>query len=247
MLHETQIRKIPGSQTVVLLVHGILGTPHQFDPFLSVIPKDWSMINLLLDGHGSSVENFGHSSMHTWETQVAALIDSLCSEYKNIFIIAHSMGTLFAIDAAIAHPEKIRQLLLLSPPLKVGPKLRLLRYAFRIGLGFGGEYDAELTAVRHAYSIQTDRRIWKYLPWIPRYLELFAKIRRTKKLLPSLKTPTAVYLCLDDEMVSVHTDRYVKTHPACTLHYLSRSTHFAYSEADAEHIRNTIRDFQSVK
>lgn len=240
MTHETQVLKIPGSQTAVLLVHGILGTPHQFDPFLSVLPKDWSMINLLLDGHGGTVENFGRSSMRKWETQVAELVNTLCTEYENVFIIAHSMGTLFALDAAIAHPDKIKGLILLSPPLKVGPKLRLIRYAFRIGLGFGGSFDAELTAVRHAYSLETDRCIWNYRRWITRYLELFSKIRRTRAQLSKLVTPTTVYLCLDDEMVSVHSDYYVKNHPACKLYYLSHSSHFAYSEEDAEHIRNTI-------
>ena len=241
MLHETQIRKVPESRSIVLLVHGILGTPHQFDPFVSAIPENISMINLLLDGHGGTVENFGRSSMSKWEAQVSSLVNSLCTEYENVFIIAHSMGTLFALDAAITHPDKIKGLILLSPPLKVGPKLRLIRYAFRIGLGFGGSFDAELASVQHAYSLETDRCLWKYRRWVARYLELFSKIRHTRAQLSKLITPTTVYLCLNDEMVSIHSDFYVKNHPACKLYYLSGSSHFAYNEEDAEHIRDTIQ------
>lgn len=246
MTHETQIRTVEGSSTVVLLIHGILGTPHQFDPILPAIPQEWSMINLLLDGHGGSVEAFGQSSMHKWETQVADAVNTLCSEYENVFIIAHSMGTLFAIDAALAHPGKVKALTLLSPPLIVGPKRRLIHYTYRIGLGFGGNLDAELSGVRHAYSLKTERRIWKYYRWIPRYLELFSKIQSTRKKLPTLRTPTTVFLCLDDEMVSVRSKKYVENHPACSLIYLPNSTHFTYGGNDADTIRKAILNLNTL-
>ena len=246
MRHETQLRHVPGSKSAVLLVHGILGTPHQFDPLLPAIPEDLSFINLLLDGHGGTPEAFGKSSMKRWEAQVADTVNRLCRQYENVFIIAHSMGTLFAIDAAIAHPEKVKGLLLLSPPLKVSPKLRLIRYAYRIGFGFGDELDSELKLVRRAYSLETDRRLWKYIRWLPRYLELFSKIRSTRSRLPALRTPTAVFLCLDDEMVSVRSRRYVENHPACSLTFLSNSTHFSYGETDADTIRKAIKKLNTL-
>ncbi|MBQ2667104.1 MAG: alpha/beta fold hydrolase [Clostridia bacterium] len=240
MDHSTQIRIIPGSRNAVLLVHGILGTPHQFDAILPAIPPDWTMINLLLDGHGGQVEDFGRSSMRKWETQVRSVVNDLCAAYENVVIIAHSMGTLFAIDAGLAHPDRIKALLLLSPPLKIALKPRLIRQAMQVGLGFGRLDDPDIAAARRAYSMPADRRIWKYLRWIPRYLELFKKIRSTRKRLPMLRTPTKVFLCRRDEMVSVRTDRLFAGLTSAETLYLPSSSHFTYSEEDAQRIRQAL-------
>ena len=36
-MHEEYIRDVPGSDTAVLFIHGILGTPNHFRRFLSLI------------------------------------------------------------------------------------------------------------------------------------------------------------------------------------------------------------------
>ena len=246
MTHETQIRTVPQSDTAVLLVHGILGTPHQFDPLLSAIPADVTMINLLLDGHGKQVEDFGRSSMQKWESQVAGVVENLSARHRNVLIVAHSMGTLFAIDAALAHPEKVKGLFLLSPPLCVGLKPRLFGNVLQVGLGFARADDAGAMAARHAYSMPPDRRVWKYLRWIPRYAELFRKIRATLAVLPQLTTPTRAFLCEDDEMVSLRTERFLLPHPAVEVSYLPQSTHFIYSEKDAAFLRASFTDFYAL-
>jgi len=231
-----------------LLVHGILGTPHQFDAILPAIPQDWSMINLLLDGHGKQVEDFGKSSMQKWEKQVEAVVNELCASYENVVIAAHSMGTLFAIDAALAHPDRIKALLLLSPPLKIALKPRLIRQAMQVGLGFGRLDDPDIAAARRAYSMPADRRIWKYLRWIPRYVELFKKIHNTRKQLSMLCTPTKVFLCRRDEMVSVRTDRLFVGLASADTFYLPSSSHFTYSEGDAQRIRQELTEvFESIQ
>ena len=243
MTHETQVHIVPNSDTAVLLVHGILGTPHQFDPLLPAIPDTFTTVNLLLDGHGGQVDAFSRSSMQKWEAQVADVVENLCREYPNVLIIAHSMGTLFAIDAALQHPNTVKGIFLLSPPLRVGLKARLFSNALKVGLGFARPDDAGAMAARHAYSMVPDRRIWKYLGWVPRYLELFRKIRSTRKILPQLKTPTKAFLCEDDEMVSLRSDRYLLSHPAVELTYLPTSTHFIYSENDAALLCTAFKDF----
>ena len=52
MIRETEKRLLPGAACAVLFVHGILGSPAQFAPFLPLVPQDWSFCNLLLQGHG---------------------------------------------------------------------------------------------------------------------------------------------------------------------------------------------------
>ena len=50
MIRETKKRLLPGAACAVLFVHGILGSPAQFAPFLPLVPQDWSSCNLLLQG-----------------------------------------------------------------------------------------------------------------------------------------------------------------------------------------------------
>lgn len=58
MIRETEKRLLPGAACAVLFVHGILGSPAQFAPFLPLVPQDWSFCNLLLQGHGGGARGF---------------------------------------------------------------------------------------------------------------------------------------------------------------------------------------------
>jgi esterase/lipase len=50
MAHEEYVRMVPGSDTAVLMLHGITGTPDHFEMFLHLIPETWSVHALLLEG-----------------------------------------------------------------------------------------------------------------------------------------------------------------------------------------------------
>ena len=101
MDHKPYIRQIPGSRCAVLMVHGIAGSPAQFRDLMPVIPEDWSVYNILLDGHGGTVQEFSRSDLDYWRLQVDIRIHELLANYEKILIVAHSMGTLFAIQSAI--------------------------------------------------------------------------------------------------------------------------------------------------
>ena len=68
MAHQEYIRIVPGSKYAVLMLHGILGTPDHFRELLPLVPENWSVHALLLDGHGGAVEDFSHTSMEKWLT-----------------------------------------------------------------------------------------------------------------------------------------------------------------------------------
>ena len=91
-------------RAAILFVHGILGTPRHFAPFLPYVPASWSVCNLLLEGHGGSVRDFSHAAMAQWKQQVHAALDALLAEHDRVLITAHSMGTLFAIQEALQRP-----------------------------------------------------------------------------------------------------------------------------------------------
>lgn len=61
----------------ILFIHGILGTTSHFEPFLSLVPPNWSICNLSLKGHGGSVKDFSQASMTEWKQQVKNVIEEL--------------------------------------------------------------------------------------------------------------------------------------------------------------------------
>ena len=118
MEHNEMIRIVPGAKTAVILCHGILGTPNHFHDLLPLIPEEYSVCCLLLDGHAGSVMDFARSSMKKWKAQVFARLQELMDSHEQVIFVAHSMGTLFAFQAAIQYPEKIAHLFLLGSPTR---------------------------------------------------------------------------------------------------------------------------------
>ena len=229
MAHEEFIREVPGSRQAVVMIHGILGTPDHFKGFLPLIPDSWSVYNILLDGHGKGVEDFSHSSMEKWKTQVANLLDDIFFRYDQVILVAHSMGTLFSIQEAVRRPENIAALFLLQTPLRPWLKLRYACYS--VVMPFGIIPEAAVDMSRDT-SVALDRRLWKYLGWVPRFLELFAECAATRKILGQLTVPCHVYQCQKDEMVSMRTCRDLARHPHLQVTVLPDSGHFAYRGAD---------------
>ena len=74
MEHKEYINIQEDATTAILYIHGIVGTPNHFNDFMPLIPKTFSVYNLLLDGHGKGVKDFSKTSMETWETQVASAV-----------------------------------------------------------------------------------------------------------------------------------------------------------------------------
>ena len=101
MRHQQIKRIVDGAKTAILFIHGIIGTPDQFNDLIPFVRKDISVYNILLDGHGKGVRDFASTSMKKWEKQVENAVEELALKHERIIIVGHSMGTLFAIEQAI--------------------------------------------------------------------------------------------------------------------------------------------------
>ena len=204
----------------ILFIHGILGTTSHFEPFLSLVPPNWSICNLSLKGHGGSVKDFSQASMTEWKQQVKNALEELSETNNKIIIVAHSMGTLFAIQEAIEKP--VDELFLRSSAASDVYKRQ----------GNIKPDDKWSLAAQNAYSIERDNHILRYFGWIPRYLELFSEIRKTRKIIGKLQTPSHIYLSMLDEMVSPKCSKLFKDNPCICVKSLQTSGHFYYSPED---------------
>lgn len=246
MENKPYIRILPEADTAVLFIHGILGTPRHFTdgiPLLQSVPDNWSVYNVLLDGHGGSVDEFARSSMKKWTAQVWDVFQELGRTHKHIIIAAHSMGTLFAIQLAVEHPELVRSLFLLGVPMRPGMRPSGIWRLIRMIFGYTREDSPLDTATRDVCGVHTTRKLWKYIKWIPRFLELFHHIWITEKCLPQLKVPVYAYQSEKDEQVMNRSARVLQKSGVVEVSTLPNSTHYYYHPEDS---RIVLRDFSNL-
>ena len=221
----------PEARAAVLFVHGIVGTPNHFTELISRVPEGISVYNILLDGHGGSVQDFSHTSMQKWEAQVRDAVDELSLSHAEVYIVAHSMGTLFAIDRAIEN-QSVKGLFLLAVPFKIAPKPRMVSNLCKVYFDKIKPDDTVAQAAKRCYGIGQDKNPFHYFGWLPRYLELFAKAKETRKRLPLLKTPTVAYQSARDELVSLTSAKLLKENAVVSVVELKNSGHYYYVPND---------------
>lgn len=231
MEHKEYIRICDGAATAILFIHGIVGTPNHFNEFIPLIPDNFSVYNLLLDGHGKGVKDFSKTSMKQWEAQVSAAIEQLSSTHKEIYIVAHSLGTLLAMEQSIRN-QKVSKLFLLAVPLKLSLKPKMFLNSAKVFWGKIEPDDFEALAAQRCYGIQNDRNPFHYIGWIPRFLELFAKIRQIRNTIGAVHTPCYVYQSSNDELVSGKSITFLKQNPHIAVNELRSSGHYYYDKAD---------------
>jgi len=251
MPHSQRVRILPEANTAVLFMHGICGSPNHFRqllPLEDAVPHDWSLYNMVIDGHCKKVEDFGRSSMKKWLTQVRAVFDELCSTHQRVILAGHSMGTLFAIDLALRRPEKVPCIFLLAVPVRVFVKPIAVANILRVGFHLVDENDPVQMSMVHACGIQTTRQFWKYIPWASRMLELLYQGHVIGKQLSALQVPAIAMQSRHDEMVSRRATRLLQKSGKVEVRILDGSTHFYYPPEDREMIvecfQNTLRKFQ---
>ena len=242
MEHKEFNRIVDYGNTAILFIHGVVGTPNYFNDFIAYIPDNWSISNLLLDGHGKGVDEFAKASMRKWKEQVSEKVNELLATHKNIIIMGHSMGTLFAIEQGIKHPSNIKALILLASPLRVFIRPQMAINIIRIFVKNVNSRNRMTIAVCNAYGIKVDKRMWKYIKWLPRYFELLVEIKSTRKQIHMLQVPCYAFQSAKDEIVSMSACKVLETNKNIHTTVLKKSRHFYYNEDDYELITKKLKE-----
>ena len=230
--HEEYFREVADATTAVVFIHGILSTPLFFEKLVERVPESYSVYNLLLDGHGGAVKDFSETSMKIWKHQVRYLVKYLEKRYESIIIVGHSMGTLFSIQNAVARPEKIKALFLLCSPLKVRVHPRSAKYSLRIIFERPSNENPVEDSARRWYSITPDKKLWRYIPWVPKFACLLSEIRKTRRVVASVRARTLVFHADNDSLVSKKAVKYFSGHENVTVTHLKSSYHQYFAEED---------------
>jgi len=237
MDHKEYKRINDSARIAVLFIHGILGTPNHFDKFVELVPSSLSVCNMLLDGHGHGVSEFSCASMSAWENQVSSTVDELSARHDEIYIVAHSMGTLLAIEQALKN-TKISKLFLLAVPLRLSLKFKMISSSVKVYTDRIKPDDYEGLEAKRCCGIKHSKNIFKYIGWIPRFFDLFAKIKKTGPMIALLNTDCAAYQSDKDEMVSLKSAKSLSSNPRIRVFRLENSSHYYYDEHDLDFLLN---------
>lgn len=234
MAHEEYIRILPHARYAVLMVHGILGSPEHFRDLLPLVPETWSVHTMLLEGHGGGPKEFAAARMDRWRAQVFARIEELLAAHEKVVIAAHSMGTLFALQASLRWPDRIGGLFLLGSPTRVFVKPATALNSVLMTFGYVNKNNRSFADMEREVSVRTTPWVFRYIPWIPRFLELFNEIHRTRKIIPRITVPTQVFQSKNDELVHFSSRHDFENHPVIVSTDLleNHSGHFGYGEKD---------------
>ena len=227
-MHAPFRRIVPGADCAVLFIHGINATPRFFDETLSAVPENCSVHALLLPGHGGTVKDFARHTSAEWTAHVRAAVEELRKTHRRLYIVGHSLGTLLAIREAVREDRQIAGLLLLCVPLRIWS--RPSAWVRNTGKALLGITSPE--ELRTCYGTEIDWRVWRYIGWIPRYLELFALSRSARQEVNRLNVPTRMMMAGQDELVSLRGEKCMQGNPAILLRRMAESGHHAFATAD---------------
>jgi len=229
------------SDTVIVFIHGIQGSPLQFNYLIEGLNGSYSIENLLLPGHGKTVYDFSQSNIVQWQNYVDKKIGQLQNKYQNIILVGHSMGCLLSVNTTILHPQRIRGLFLISIPLKIHFTFTYIKNNLHVA--FCKKDKNEITAAARKGNSILASSPFEYIKSIPRYIELINKSSSTKKQIEKLELPIIVVHSENDEIVSRKTLLYFENRQNAEFLVVKNSGHYYYSKEAREQILDTLMRF----
>lgn len=242
---EAFAREVPGARVCVLMVHGIFGSPHHFDMLLPHVPEDWALRSILLDGHGGTLRDFRHTNREKWETQVAREVLLACEKYDRVVIVAHSMGCMLSANAIVGQglEHKIAGMLFLGAALYPKCDPPIVHTAIRMLYCKPRGESACMAAARMRCGVEVYRAgLWDILASAPRFLDLFAIARYTRKRIAGYDLPMIALQSYKDEVVARRAIVPFEKNPQARSEFLEQSMHFYYASTDEKRICDVFCD-----
>ncbi|MBI2345519.1 MAG: alpha/beta fold hydrolase [Deltaproteobacteria bacterium] len=114
-----------------LLVHGLTASPTQLDPVRKVLEVVGCPVEApLLSGHGTKVEDLIGLQWEDWYHDVLVTAEQLRTVYplrdRQLFYVGMSFGALLGLKLAIDHPDWLKGLVCIGPPLTMFPWMNII-------------------------------------------------------------------------------------------------------------------------
>lgn len=242
--HKSIYKHYPGSNQVILFIHGILEGPKQFRHLAQIAYEmGYSTQILLLPGHGVKGRIFARTSYEQWVLYVSQQIKHIKKQYEEVLIVGHSMGALLALCEIATWNHQIIGAILIDPPIKVHLWPRVIEGVFKIRARAIKSWDHYTQAQYHALSVH-EITFLDYLGGVMRYLELFVLIRYTKKQIHKIQKPLLLIFAKKDEFVSLKSRKFFENVDSVRQELiLEDSGHFCYHHTDLVKLEEAFKVF----
>jgi len=201
-VHEPFEKTYPNADTIVVFLHGFIGSPNQFEDLADfAYAHNCSVLSLLLPGHGGTAKEFRKFRLNNWERHLEDELARVSASYQNVILVGHSIGGLLSLNASLNKNFNIKGVLLLSSPLRLKYSPHTLSVGIQLYL-FPKRTDEILEAYRKANSI-TVSSIFSYMFWLKQTRDVYKLIKKTASNLPAITVSTTVLHSRKDELVSL--------------------------------------------
>ena len=119
-MHQPMFYENEGADTLVLFVHGFMGSPNQFEYYANHLrAHNVAVAAVLLPGHGGSSASFSKHALNSWQEHLQTQLEHYAQRYSNIVLVGHSMGGLLALNASTNRANKVSGVFGIATPAKV--------------------------------------------------------------------------------------------------------------------------------
>ncbi len=160
-----------GRGPALLLIHGMFGDHLDWEPVLEPLAQHYRVIAIDLPGFGDSPKIAEEPSADLFVTAVTGLLDQLGIE--RAVVAGNSFGGQVAMSLALAHPERVKKLVLVTPgglhryaPDEIDAALdrlsetNLLAFTPAVhAVIFGRLFHAQGTAIQQRYIAKQDAKL----------------------------------------------------------------------------------------
>ncbi len=235
--HREIVRERDGATTLVLFIHGIMGSPRQFLPYIDrVCDQGYSAVALLLPGHDRGALAFSRTGLLHWEAYVRRQIRAYAARYERIVIVGHSMGGLLGLNESTEKKSHIAGVFLISPPIQINLAPWSIQARARLALS---ARQKEMWQRYTDLSSVSASSLPVYLLWSRPFGALLLLIRKTRRRMGEFTVPVYYVHSKRDESVSERSHDALERglvnaeHEGMTL---SDSWHTWFTDEDVEKI-----------
>lgn len=236
--YQEKSRLLDGD-TCILFVHGILSSPNFFRKMTRSLPDNYSYLNILLPGHGTTLSDFAKVNMKDWENYCAEKLALLREKYSRIVIVGHSMGNLLLVDEINKNADKIAGAVLIDVPLIGHITTKGLETMFKATFNEEKEKDKIDSSVKDNKSIKIEH--YYELPYfLPAFIELLWKMHKVRRDFAEFPIRSYVFQSAKDELVSPLSNNYINRNSLAQLTVMPGTGHFYFPKSQRELIISRI-------
>ena len=271
VLHSHELSYVDsGSGSVVLFLHGILGSQRQWDRLVDKVDDNHRVLVPDLFGHGESAKPMGDYSLSAHAATMRDLLDHLGID--RVTLVGHSLGGGIAMQFFYLFPERVDRLVLVSSGglgrevnmllrsatlpgaaavLSLIASTHVLSRAEALGRGaskIGWRPGADLTAIWQGFSSLGDRESRRaFLATTRAVIDIGGQtISAHDHLEGVLPIPTLIVWGSKDRMIPAwHALSAQSAVPDCRVELFEGAGHFPHLE-DPDRFARVLRQFMAT-